>query len=467
MQYAAEITSQLTKAGHKCVPFYCGGMQYDCYDRYVNGSGLVNCFKCQVKQRLHLGKSSRIPKMDTNYPVVKINSDSTVASIVRAYEFSNLDNQNAQIVRASIDSALTQFSTRFNKWLDQEKLDFCLLFNGRFDLTKMALEILKSRNIQCVTHERSWFGFGLNLNLNESCMSLKKFSRFTKSTGYSKLVTRSLARAIIEPRFHVGAHSNEWKTFKGSNTLANHVLSNDKLNVLFLPSSPSEYMKEPDWCSPFQDLGYTLRTLAEKFKGENLLVKGHPIWSQNIKKLKANDVDAFCEKLSIAYDFTYLKSDSGYETNDIIRRCDLVITAGSSSALQAGILGKPIINLGFCEYSHSDFVKNITSPNELDTILDLVIDSNPKSQEDKTLDFLYSFSMQKMHFSDKTYLASSSNPQFLDDLYFEQILCDDFLNKDYQPTFTETDEVYINRLERNERLGLHDFLHGSLCGVNG
>lgn len=465
LRYTAEIMSQLNKSGHTCVPFLCGGMQTPCYDKFINDSNLLNCLKCQIKQSYYLGALPEIGRRGSSKKGLNVGFESTVASIVRAYEKEHLNSGDAIRIRDNLKLSIDTFYSNFNRWLDLEKIDTCILFNGRFDLTAAALEALRQRNIMCITHERAWFGMGLNLNLNQSCMSLKKYHFEERSVKYSRKVKHSLARAILEPRFSKHRNSNEWRTFKGDIKAETHNFSSDKLNVLYLPSSPSEYMFERDWVSPFQDLTYNLKVLSEKFSKDNLIVKGHPIWSQNIKELKSNNIDDVCAELAKDYGFKYFRSNSNIDTNSMILHSDLIVTSGSSSALQAGFLGKPVLNLGNCEYSKSDFVVNISSEDELEKFSVEELETTPSEQISKTLDFTYSFSMEKMHFSDKTYLKTSAQPSFVKEEFFANMLDVNFLTSDYEPSFMLENNAYLQLINEGKRLKIKDFLGEEICNV--
>ena len=202
-----------------------------------------------------------------------------------------------------------------------------------------------------------------------------------------------------------------------------------------MPSSPSEFLFESDWESEFQNVNMNVRILSDRFSRENLIIKGHPIWDQKIQSLRKPDINSDLENFCRKNEIQYISSMENIDVNKLIEDVDVVITSGSSSALQAGIKGKLVYNLGPCEYSWAGFVNNVTN---FEDLRQLTLEAHLSSAEirKRTLLFIYAMSFEKMQFSDKLYLNNSRDLQCSS----QRVISTEHLNKmfmtdDYRPSF--------------------------------
>ena len=59
------------------------------------------------------------------------------------------------------------------EFIRKNSLDSLIVFNGRIDMTRAAIEAAKIAGINFVTHERPYMGHGIQLNVNENCLGLR------------------------------------------------------------------------------------------------------------------------------------------------------------------------------------------------------------------------------------------------------------------------------------------------------
>ena len=103
-------------------------------------------------------------------------------------------------------------------------------------------------------------------------------------------------------------------------------------------------MERSTWESEFQNVNMNVRILSDLFSRENLIYKRESyLGSKDTISYNINsDLENFCRENEIQY----ISSMENIDVNKLIEDVDVVITSGSSSALQAGIKGKLVCNLG-------------------------------------------------------------------------------------------------------------------------
>lgn len=417
-----------------CSYFFCGGMIGKCYDKIITNLRGLNCVKCQTKQMFVFGiNNSLVPNLRQASDNYEFDVSSTIASALRMDSYNK--PKEYEYLQKELLKSCNIIASKFRNWLHREKIQLLIIYNGRFDFTKVLMDVACSEGIPVITHERSWFGTGVNLNWNKNCLSLKKFQRFNKNHHFPENIRHALAKILIAPRFDVSIKSNEWRTFKRRMYRRMDHFSSSKKNIVYFPSSPSEFLYEKELINDFQSVEASIRLLKSRFESENLIVKAHPIWGQRIRSLPKTDIDIRIKLLCDQLGVRYIPSSLHIDANEMILLADLVVTSSSSTALQAGILGKGIINLGLCEYSHAGFVRNVFNKEDLFS-LDLEFFKDSEQVTKKTLDFIYSMSFEKMHFSDKMYMLSSRKLEYKPTTIFSpDMLTEKFVTDDYRPRF--------------------------------
>ena len=208
-----------------------------------------------------------------------------------------------------------------------------------------------------------------------------------------------------------------------------------KLNVLVLPSSPSEFIGEEDFESEFSNQIKSLDLIKEKFPNSKVMVKGHPIWNQKIYELDKTDIDKEFQVACNKNNFEYLLSSKQIDTNNLISQHEIIITFGSSAAVNAGVLGKKVILLGNAEYKYAKYIDNFEKIS--DFLEAEIVFEDPQVIKKQTFDFVFDFAFQKMHFSDLIYLKRSHLPIFSKNLDISDIFSRSFDKENYSPTLNQ------------------------------
>lgn len=244
-------------------------------------------------------------------------------------------------------------------WIEQEKLDSVIVFNGRLELTRAVIEACNKKNIPFVTHERSWFGDGIQLIPNDNCLSLTQANQLVSDYSMKPLKTCQAKKAsqIIAKRF-LRKNDFEWRVY---NKLANKTSwpTKTKLNkVLILPSSRAEFLGEVSYRTDWDNNTQAIDELFE-FLGivaEQVVVRFHPAWSENIGNITGDKARNLYKSWCSRKGYFYIDSNDPADSYDLINSSDIVILNGSSVAIEAGVLGKKIICLSKAPYQCAGFV---------------------------------------------------------------------------------------------------------------
>lgn len=458
LAYTKKMIADLSKSTD-CAYFYCGGMFSNCYDKIITRLSGFNCIKCQAKQIAYFGfNKSLVPNLFKDNLDINIDIDigSTVASALRMDSY-DITNEYLSLLE-ELKISCNRLANKFRLWLRDEKIDIMIVYNGRFDLTKVLMEVAEQENVPVITHERSWFGTGINLNWKANCLSPRKFRKFQHKHQVPAQIRHLLASILVSPRFDFSLKSNEWRTFKPNTGQKLNYFSEDKENIVYFPSSPSEFLYEKELMNDFQSVEQSIRLLRARFETENLIIKAHPIWGKNIRSIPVTDLEGRLKKLCRSLNVSYISSSQNISSNDLIEKADVVITSSSSAALQAGVLGKRVVNLGVCEYSYADFVQNVFTKEELFTT-DFSCNKTSSEIIEETLDFVFSMSFEKMHFSDLMYLDTSRHLQCSSRrIFYPEMLNSDYLNEDYAPTFNVPRNIDFDDASLHKKFTIRDFL---------
>lgn len=441
---ARRFVSDCVAAGLDVSIFRCAPNSNGCYDKYVSPFGLVTCMKCKL-----LGLSAGGADYFSSKKKIHLSSDevrqyrkyleSTVSSIRRCASYGEINDPQSDHYFDVLAPNFHRITLQAEEWITNQKLDFVVLFNGRFDLTKAVMEACRRTKVEFVTHERTWFGPGLNLNWNNNCMSLDKYVGYS---NYEFSLRQKLAYAapLFAPRIDLNRTSSEWRNYASS--FKNKIsISSSKTIILVLPSSPSEWLGEASRDSDFSDIFASLETIAKKYPNEEVIVKGHPIWRQRIKKLEIPSIEkkvkVKCQELGIRF----IPSDDLVNVNDLIVQSDVIISFGSSAALHGGWFGKPVILLGKAEYQYAKFVTCYPTIKSFLSSEVSELNSNADKKKTDTLEFIFDFCFTKMHFTDKLNLARSSRANFCKTFDFSTILGKTFEQNSYRPTLLDGESL--------------------------
>ena len=253
------------------------------------------------------------------------------------------------------------------KLLDKYEIDFVWGFNGRMDHTNMFFKVCKEKDIPFISYEYPWFGNGINLIANQDCLSLKVYHYVNKTYGKHPLtyVQSELAFKYANKRFKK-IMDLEWRDF--SSLKSREVKS--KYPVLILPSSRSEFEGHDDYICNWGHSSDGFKSVIEELgvKNSDIYIQFHPIWFQKINKIDGRNPIEFYTSWAKSNNFNILSPTEVYESKDLIKNSNIILINGSSAGLEAGFMGKKIINVDKNKYTYSGVTIDIYDKNELSNL---------------------------------------------------------------------------------------------------
>ena len=303
------------------------------------------------------------------------------------------------------------------RWIEKEKLTAIVLFNGRMDITAGLLQAAKDKGLPVITHERAWYGDGLHMVMNQNCLGIKALQKMVADYDDIPLLYDQAHQAslFIIRRF-LGQKTNEWRTYNPNREYTSwpRKLGVGKApKILVLPSSTNEVIGHQDWTSYWENNGEALTELLAHFKLDpsHYVVRGHPNWSETIGSSDGGRIDAFYKRWCQLSGVHYIAPSNKASTQSLMAQADIIITNGSTAALEAGFLGKRIINIGQAPFSTAGFVEAIITSADM-RALSVDSQSDKNIIQRKTLRYLYTHQARYTQFTDAIVSKSSANSDY-------------------------------------------------------
>ena len=292
-----------------------------------------------------------------------------------------------------------------------------MLFNGRIESLAAILQAAKDKSIPVVTHERGWFGNGLHMVMNDNCLSLKNLHEIVSAFDDKPLTADQayLASHFIALRI-MGQKTSEWRSYNLERKEWVWQFD-DKLasqqRILIVPSSRNEKLSHEDWRTEWFDNREALELLLKQLKLEsgNYLLRAHPNWAEKIGKASGSKIDTYYRDWCAKQNIGYVAPQDKISTQHLIEQADIVVTNGSTAAIEAGFLGKRVINLGAASYSQSGFAETVHTKAGFANI-NADTKRDPEVIITKTLRYIYSHGYRYTQFTDAIKPHSSSECHF-------------------------------------------------------
>ena len=359
------LSTLVRQAGHETYFLTCDAGVSNCYPRALKGTSKLNeCPKCIVG-----GIRS--------YPVGSVTSVSAGAAGLDKGILDNLtlsssctlsrteadlewDEPDVIAVRRSLHEPTAAVHQSALRWIERNRLDAVICFNGRMDLTRALTYACEQAGIPYLTHERTWFGDGLYLIPNANCLSIAALHKMTLEFESRPLTSAQakLAGRLASERF-LQRNSLEWRVYNEKPEPAPWPLASTGPRVLVLPSSRNEFAGHDEWKSGWRDNTTALDDLFEAFsiKPEQVVVRCHPNWAENIGRTTGARSLAWYRDWTKRRGIYCISSEQRASTYDLIQQADVVVMNGGSSAVEAGVCGKQVICLGPASYENAGFVR--------------------------------------------------------------------------------------------------------------
>lgn len=383
-------------SGHDVFFLTCDGGLSNCYSRTLKGSSkFVECSKCilggirtyPVRHVTSIHSSNG--KMDTaTLDRIALSSSCTLN---RTESEAEWHDPIVVETKKSLHAPILDTYQSAMRWIEDNQLAAIICFNGRMDITRAVTYACEQSGIPFVTHERTWFGDGLQLIPKDNCLSISALNEMVKEFANKPLTEPQarLAGKLVGERF-TQQNSLEWRLYNKNSESVGWPLGDSKPRVLVLPSSKNEFAGHREWVSGWGDNTKAIDDLFEAFsiKPEQVVVRCHPNWAENIGQIDGNRSLTLYQAWAAKRRFHCVSSEHRASTYDLIQQADIVVMNGGSSAVEAGVCGKQVICLGPATYQEAGFVRTFCDRESLyrpDALRPL----DPDMVIRRTLRFLY------------------------------------------------------------------------------
>lgn len=170
-----------------------------------------------------------------------------------------------------------------SNYFDEFRPDVLVLYNGRLDVTRVALEIALERGVRALVHEGGYINDAMAVWADESCASVANYLRSWEEWKAIPLSASQLSR--VEEHLKGRANGTEvWqcfsKTSQSRQELLDHLeLSGGRPIWAIYTSSEDELVASEGWTSPFEhQLHWLIDTIkyAAKRPQVDFVIRVHP-----------------------------------------------------------------------------------------------------------------------------------------------------------------------------------------------
>lgn len=384
------------EAGHETSFLTCDSSVSNCYSRMLKGrSRLKECPVC-IAGGVRSYPVSNITSLSHRGPapdhaLLEELASSSAATLTRIEAEEEYGEPQVVAKRRELHDAVSTAYRSARRWIEQERLEAIICFNGRIDMTAAVTRAAADAGIPYVTHERSWFGDGLSLNPNANCLSIRAIGRLTADYADRPLTAGQAAYAarLVAERF-LQKNALEWKVYNKDALRTQWPLDAAGPRVLILPSSKNEYFGLEEWQAEWADNTDALDDFmaAMGIRPEQAVVRCHPNWAETIGVVGGNRSLRHYRKWCADRGIFCISSEEKHSTYDLIQQADIVVLNGGSAAVEAGACGKQVYSLGPAFYQDGGFTRIVNRRADLaDPLLTTALD--PDAVIRKTLRFVY------------------------------------------------------------------------------
>jgi hypothetical protein len=375
VEHAYFLAGLLKKAGHQTFFLTCDADLQTCYTQELRGQApWRECLKCRaggVRSYTDQNVESLGRYPASNETVPRDWAASSASTLGRfesntdyeSEEFEHLVSRLHPVVQRSYDAA--------RAWIQKNKLDAVCVFNGRMDATRGIFEAAKSLGVLVVSLERTWFGDGLQLYPEESCIGLNSVHRLMAEWAESPLTeSQAICAASYAARRFLKKNEKEWRAYNINSKESVWPVAGAKRRLLLLPSSRNEIWGHADWVPGWAEPTDAYDALIVRFglQPTDLVLRCHPNWSETIGRTGGEKAENYYLSWAKQRGVHVILSADNSSTLDLIQQCDGIVVSNGSAALEAGILGKQIISTAPSIYQNAGFRDSAMSMDELDSL---------------------------------------------------------------------------------------------------
>ncbi len=372
----------LKKDGHDVHFLKCDGSIKNCYQLELKNNknrGTV-CAQCKlsgvesyVNKNIHTlinhnNSNSSSRSLDS---CMKNISSSSAYTLLRVERNSDKEKVEVKDLIHSLSEGSEKVYQSISDLISNQGIEGLIIFNARMDMLAAAAKSAEDHGVPYLSIERSIANYGIMMKYNENCLGLKSMGRMIEEYKVKPLTKLQCDYVLnhISSRF-IGSNKNEYMVFNKNRIHSDWPINNGKIKVLITPSSICEFMGDPqnDINIDYFDL---IETYLKKFNigYDCCVVREHPNcatkFSDGAENLSAQRMwREWCFKNGIHI----IKASSPTSTYSLIEQCDILLCNGSSTAMEAGILGKHIVCFSPSRYEHSGFLHTVTKVADMENI---------------------------------------------------------------------------------------------------
>lgn len=366
------------EAGAESFFFVCDSSVPTCYNRILKqqsaAKACVSCIAGGLRSYPPRKTFSAKSRYRITLPEEKWQriTQSSAASLHRIETFEELSEPVVQQTAHSLKESVEIFYGSAMAWIKKEKLDGVILFNGRMDLTRALIEACRDSGIPFISHERPWFGHGILMIPNEGCLSLEENLKMVAYFKDQPLTQTQCAVAanILSLRYRK-ENNLEWRVFNKDAAPTSWPKADCTKKILLTPGSFSEIIGHPERSNSFiQEYTELYDKVFEKLQIDpaDVVVRGHPIWSEKIGSFDGHRADELYGKWAARRNMTYISPATKVDTYSLLDQAELVICSGGSTGLEAATLGKKIVVVGSSVYNGAGFAIDVIDDSSLSEV---------------------------------------------------------------------------------------------------
>ena len=367
---------QLAKAGgHRVVGLSCDGAVSDCYGRALLGRSRMGCVPCSLAGlRAYPGVEIQSARTLTGSSTLSGWRDaevlSSVRTILREEDDLRLGGPEATALLSRLAAPAAQMYAKYCEWIQRERLDAVLVFNGRMDVTKAAIRAAQHCGIRFAAIERASFDTGVRVTPMTHCNSLRSEHRLQAIFRDVPLLADQAAFAAdFIARRVMRMPVSEWRSYNPDRVAAEWPHPSTGARVLVGPSSQYEVRGEEGW-EELGDMREAVDEVVERLgPGASVVVRGHPVWGETIAGATGESAARYYREWCSKRGYAFVEPDSKADTRSLMMQADVVLATGGTIGIEAACAGSAVLALAPCYYQASGAVGNAVSPGSLESAL--------------------------------------------------------------------------------------------------
>ena len=363
LQYLAGLAAEL---GHEAHFLTCDGDLATCYSREMRPRipGPIHCAACRLGGMRSYASRNVISIGSLVGHSVELNPRSAEWAASSAATLGRFETESElagpeflEFIRRLRPAASVGYAA-VRRWIDKSRLDAMCLFNGRYEVTRGALEAARDAKVPFVSVERTWYGDGLQMYQGENCLGLGTVDAINskwRDVPLNQQQAETAAR-YIALRF-TRQNIKEWRAYNTKPTRIAWPAAGGRYRVLLTPGSRNETWSNPGWACgwPSATEGFDAVIQQLGLQPHDLVLRCHPNWAERIGVRDGSRSERHYTEWARKRGIFVIRSKDNASTIDLIEQADAIALSGGSAALEAGILGKQIIAVGPSTYQTAGF----------------------------------------------------------------------------------------------------------------